>query len=98
MNNKVVQVTSVREFINKARNMCQKAGWINNRQWRDVVMNGLKREVTMALAGCFLQDWDDFVIAAKQADEDLQHLKERERPSKKSTPLASKEKKDVKPN
>jgi hypothetical protein len=60
-------------------------------------MNGLKREVTMALAGCFPHDWDDFVVAMEQANEDLQRLKERERLAKKNTPSASKDK-DAKPN
>jgi hypothetical protein len=98
MNNKVVQITSVREFIDKVRDTCQKAGWADKLQWRDVVMNGLKREVTMALAGRFPWRWDDFVLAVEQTDKDLQHLKERERPAKKSTPSTSRDKKEAKPD
>jgi hypothetical protein len=35
MNNKVVQITSVREFIDKVHDTCQRAGWANELQWRD---------------------------------------------------------------
>jgi hypothetical protein len=63
---------------------------------RDVVMNGLKREVTMALAGCFPHQWDDFVLTVKLANKDLHRLRERERPTKKNTPSVSKDKKDTK--
>jgi hypothetical protein len=98
MNNKVIQITSVREFVNKVHNMCQKVGWANEQQWRDVVMNGLKREVTLALARRFPRQWDDFVLAVEQTDEDLQRLKERERLTKKMTPSVSRDKKEAKPN
>lgn len=74
---KVVQTTSVQKFINNVRDTCQKAGWDNKGQWMALVQEGLKDEVTTAMAGHFPDIWDNFVLQVEQANEDLQQQKER---------------------
>ena len=89
LNGQIIQITSVCEFVDQVVDTCQKAGWNDEAIWRDVVRNGLKKDVTMAMAGRFPAEWNDFVIAIIDTDEDLQWNRERERPAKKTTTTSS---------
>ena len=82
---KLVQVTSALDFIDKVRNTCQKAGWNNPAQWRGIVHIGLKKEITAALAGHMPRQWDQFVDAVIDADEDLQRVRNEEKKAAKKT-------------
>jgi len=87
---KLVQVTSASDFIDKVRDTCQKAGWNNPAQWRGIVRVGLKKEITAALAGCMPRQWDQFVDAVIDADEDLQRAcNEEKKAAKKTTSYSS---------
>jgi len=87
---KLVQVASASDFIDKVRDTCQKAGWNNPAQWRGIIHIGLKKEITAALAGRMPRQWDQFVDAVIDADEDLQHARnEEKKAAKKTTPYTS---------
>jgi len=87
---KLVQVTSASDFIDKVRDTCQKAGWNNLAQWRGIVRVGLKKEITVALAGRMPRQWDQFVDAIIDADKDLQRAQnEEKKAAKKTTAYAS---------
>ena len=58
---------------------CQKAGWNQEVQWMAITREGLKDEVTTAMAGRFPCTWDAFVLAIEEADEDLQCAKDRKK-------------------
>jgi len=87
---KLVQVTSALDFIDKVCDTCQKARWNNLAQWRGIVHVGLKKEITTALAGRMPHQWDTFVNAVINADEDLQRTRnEEEKAAKKTTSYTS---------
>ena len=89
MNGKVVQATSVRKFVDQMRDTCQRAGWNDQTQGRDVVRYGLEGERMTAMAGRFPDGWDDFAAAIIKTDEDLQRVKEKKRLAKKGTSSSS---------
>jgi len=84
---KLVQVTSALDFIDKVRDTCQKAGWNNPARWRGIVCIGLKKEITAALAGRMPRQWDQFIDAVIDANEDLQRVRNEEKKVAKKTTL-----------
>ena len=87
LNDRVVQTTSARKFIDLVMDTCRKAGWNDQLQWLDVARNGLKREIVIALTGRFPTDWGDFVRAVIDTDEDLQRAKEKKATSHTTTKM-----------
>jgi len=69
---KLIQITNASDFLDRVQDTCQKASWNNPAQWRAVACTGLKKEIMAALAGRVPHDWDDFVNAIIDTDEDLQ--------------------------
>ena len=78
MTGAVKQTHSAREFIDRVRDKCQRAGWNTPQQWMDTVRGSLKPELARVMIGQFPRHWDDFVNALLEADEDLQQQKGRE--------------------
>ena len=95
---KLIQITNASDFLDKVRDTCQKARWNNPTQWRAIACTRLKKEITAALAGHVPHDWDDFVSAIIDTDEDLQHTHNEEKSSQKKKASTSTSKDPNHPN
>lgn len=83
---KLVQITSVVDYIDKVCDMCQKAGWNNPAQWQGIIRVGLKKERDHYMP----HQWDQFVNAVINTDKDLQCARnEEKKAAKKSTPYTT---------
>src|SRR4029077_8129140 len=107
MSGKLVQITSVRDFIDDLVETCQNAGWLEPNLWREFVLKGLKKDVAMMAGPYFPLNWDDFRTHLILCDEQIQRQKVKESSNtttKKTTTSSSSpsssssiQKKDVKP-
>ena len=79
MNNKVVQISTARKFVDHVRDTCLKAGWTTEEQWMEAARNGLKEEVAAALDGRVLNTWATFIEAVIETDEAQQRRREQKK-------------------
>jgi hypothetical protein len=104
LNNKVVQFTSIKKFLDKVVQTCKEASWHSKAQWMEIARNGLKKDVAQMIRGLYPPAWEDFRNQLIAADEEVQHLRgwERTTPPKKNsstnTSASNPTKKEPKPN
>jgi hypothetical protein len=97
LNGKLVQMTSIQKFADLVKDTCQKAGWNDPLQWKSVLCNGMKKEVTLVLAPHMLLHWNDYLHLAISTDEELQCLKGKDStPQRKSTTASTSTSRDNK--